>query len=125
MRYLPSLVVMLVLCIGWMVADHSQLRVLENEKRDAASGILRGIQTQMDNHVSGTLRASRGLAAKIDSSIEIDQQTFESVIQETYNGPAKISRVELAPGFVTGYVYPEAGNEAYICLLYTSPSPRD
>jgi len=113
-RYLPSLVVFFVLCVGWVVTDQAQLRVLESEKRDTAFGILRSIQTQMDNHVSGTLRASRGLAAQIDSAIEIDQQTFEAEIQENYNGPAEISRIELAPNFVTKYVYPAAGNESYI-----------
>jgi len=113
LRYLPSLVVFIVLCAGWVVTDRAQLRVLETEKRDAATRVLHSIQTQMDTFVSRTLRASRGLAAKIDSVSEVDQQTFESVIQ-TYNGPAKISRVELAPEFITKYVFPTAGNEAYI-----------
>ena len=125
MRYLPSLVVFIVLCAGWVITDHAHLKKLETEKRDAASRILRSIQTQIDTNIAQTLRASRGLAAKIDRAFEIDQPAFESFIQNNYSGPANISRVELAPGFVTQYVYPMAGNESYIGSSPLRASPTE
>ena len=114
MRYLPSIVFFLVLCAVWVVADRSQLQVLETEKRNGATRILRNVQTQMDRYISRTLRASRKVAAQIDPGLQIDQQTFESVVEEFYDGPADLSRAELAPDFVTRYVYPLDGNSRYI-----------
>ena len=114
MRYLPSLVFFLALCAVWVVADRSQLQILEKEKRDGATRILRNIQTQMDRYISRSMRASRNMASQIDPGLQIDQQTFESVVEKLYDGPADISRVELAPDFVTRYVYPLDGNSRYI-----------
>ncbi len=116
MRYLPSIVFFLALCAVWIVADRAQLQALENEKRDGATRILRNLQTQIDRYISRTLRASRKMAAQIDPSIQIDQQTFESVVEEFYDEPADISRVELAPDFITRNVYPLEGNSRYIGL---------
>lgn len=114
MRYLPSLVVFVVLCVCWVIADSSQLQVLETNKRDGATRILRNIQTQLNHYISRSLRVSRKVARQIDPGMEIDQQSFESIVEEFYDGPADISRVELAPDFVTQYVYPRDGNESYI-----------
>ena len=95
MRYLPSIVFFLVLCAVWVVADRSQLQVLETEKRNGATRILRNVQTQMDRYISRTLRASRKVAAQIDPGLQIDQQTFESVVEEFYDGPADLSLIHI------------------------------
>ncbi len=88
MRYLPSIVVFIVLCVCWVIADRSQLQVLETKKRDGATRILRSIQTQMERYISRSLRASRKVASQIDPGLEIDQQTFESIVEGFMTDPA-------------------------------------
>ena len=39
--------------------------------------------------------------------------------------PARVTYVTIGTGGVTGVYYPTGGAIGKICLLYTSPSPRD
>lgn len=122
MRYLPSVIVFFVLCAYWVAEDRAHQRIMESEKRESATRILRSVQTQMDRFISRSLRASRRLALNIDSHFLIDQQAFEKIVETHYNGPGEIVRVELAPNFETRLVYPLPGNESYIGKIPLRPA---
>ncbi len=114
MRYLPSIIVVIVLLAALVVADRAKIRAIEEERRHAVADLLSNVQTQIDRYVSITVKSVRQLAAKVDPSFDINQDEFEALVKDIDTGPAKIIRVELAPGFVTKLVYPAEGNQGLI-----------
>lgn len=84
--------------------------------------MLRDSQILLNRHVNDTLQSARDLAARIDPSFDIDQEAFERLVQETMTGSAKLTRAELASGFVTQMVYPKLGNQTFIGTRSASTS---
>ena len=114
LRCLPTMAVLLVIVIVLFLTDRAQVQSLVAQKHVAADSILHDVQAQFDRFVSRSIRSTRGLATKIDPAMTMDQQAFETLIDDTVIEAVKLQRVELAPGFVTSLVYPQDGNQSLI-----------
>jgi|GEM_PF-2381163 len=121
LRFLPSFVVVAIILFVLVLADLAQVRSMINLRRETAAVMLRDSQFLLNGHVNDTLRNARDLAARIDPSFDIDQETFEALVKETMAGSAKLTRAELAPGFVIQMVYPQVGNQTFIGT-YSAPT---
>ena len=110
MRFLPTLVFLIVLLVIGIFADREQARVHEAAKRDAAQIILNDVQRQVDSFLSSSIRSTRRLARRVNALDRVDQQSFAALAQQFAPEGQDLVRAEHAPGFVTQHVYPLAPN---------------
>ena len=88
-------------------ADWLRRRLLERQLHDGAALRISALTLQI-----GLMRHKVPVAeADLDSAVDALQDELHSVLQELRD--------------VTNKIYPPILDEAGLCLLYTSPSPRD
>lgn len=124
LRFLPSFVVFAILLIVLIFEDLAQTKIVINERRDVAGLMLQDVHDQLSQHLSNTLRSADSLVARMDSPFDIDHSRFETFVNNTLVGTARLVRAEFAPGFKTRLVAPYHGNEGLVGKHPIPVSPR-
>ena len=72
-----------------------------------------------------TLDLRRGCLRNVDGEVELRPKSFEMLRHLVENAGRLISKDELAETLWRGVIVADQSLTRCICLLYTSPSPRD
>lgn len=112
-RFLPTAVVAIIILSSLAVIDCFNTRDLEIVKRDLVKVATQQTQISWNNENLKLIFHARRLESTISAMglNDIDQDEFNTLVIDGYDGAGSIQRVELAPDFATRLVYPLEDNE--------------
>lgn len=83
-------------------------------RRVTATVALQDVHSQLVDQLFKTLRSARMIAKKMSGDAHHSQAAFETAVTATLGEEAQLVLAELAPGYVTKFVYPRVGNERFL-----------
>jgi len=116
-RMLPAILAT-VLVLGGFFWDSNIRERLDSAQRTAVQHQLMTVRDRLDSKLMANLQLVRGLVSVVALEPEINQARFEQAVAPLFQTSSQLRNIALAPDMVLKLVYPIAGNERALGLVY-------
>ncbi len=118
---IPSVVVLLGVCISAFYADLQQQRLSREAARNAVEERLGLIRTKLEANITANIRLLQGMVAVIETDPKISQDRFAALSQNLLSNPSQIRNIVAAPDLIISYAYPYERNKPFIGMRLLPP----
>jgi len=116
-RMLPAILAT-VLVLGGFFWDSNIRERLDSAQRTAVQHQLMTVRDRLDSKLTANLQLVRGLVSVVALEPNINQARFEQAVAPLFQTSSQLRNIALAPDLVLKLVYPIAGNERALGLVY-------
>ena len=116
-RMLPAILAT-VLVLGGFFWDSNIRERLDSAQRTAVQHRLMTVRDRLDSKLIANLQLVRGLISVVALEPDINQARFEQAVAPLFQTSSQLRNIALAPDMVLKLVYPIAGNERALGLVY-------
>ena len=116
-RMLPAILAT-VLALGGLFWDSNIRERLDSAQRTAVQHQLMTVRDRLDSKLTANLQLVRGLVSVVALEPNINQARFEQAVAPLFQTSSQLRNIALAPDMVLKLVYPIAGNERALGLIY-------
>lgn len=114
MRFLPSILVAIILAITLLISDDVKLRGLETHQREIAMRLLQRAKMLTHQGLTKSLSTTKNLAVAVGPSLNLTQNEFSDILKRNVVPPLRLIRAEIAPDFIVQMVHPREGSAQYL-----------
>ena len=116
-RMLPAILAT-VLVLGGFFWDSNIRERLDSAQRTAVQHQLMTVRDRLDGKLTANLQLVRGLVSVVALEPGINQARFEQAVAPLFQTSSQLRNIALAPDMVLKLIYPIAGNEQALGLVY-------
>ena len=111
------LTALLVLAANEVIIDLMQSNRLQGQRTEVVNQ-LATLRARLEGEINSTLHLTRGLIAYVAVNPEVDDREFDALASEIVSVGRHIRNIGLARNNVITHIFPLAGNEAALGLVY-------
>lgn len=116
--FVVCVVVTSVILFALKVLVASENRLFISELRSHVLNHAGIVRAELEGELNSELLLTRGLVTEISGSPNITEERFADVAEDFHSISSHIRNIGFAKGLVLTYVYPKAGNESAVGLVY-------